>query len=136
MRVQAHFFEPIFSCFKILKFFPKFFDPFFKYIFPKFFDPFLKYIYPKFFCPTFFNRFFSIFSIDFSFRYFRVGFDCDVLQLRHKRSFMTIFLMVGDITSSNNSTWRSGFCDSNKGECNLNQSKDGFFVNRVAKNNN
>ena len=32
-------------------------------------------------------------------------------------------------------TWRSGCCYLNKGECNLNQSKDGSFVERVAKNN-
>ena len=32
-------------------------------------------------------------------------------------------------------TWRSDYCDSNKGECCLNQSKDGSFVKRVAKNN-
>ena len=32
--------------------------------------------------------------------------------------------------------WRSGCCDSNKGECDLNQSKDSSFVKRVAKNNN
>ena len=30
---------------------------------------------------------------------------------------------------------RSGYCYLNKGECNLNQSKDYFFVERVAKNN-
>ena len=29
----------------------------------------------------------------------------------------------------------SGYCDLNKGECDLNQSKDGCFVERVAKNN-
>ena len=34
------------------------------------------------------------------------------------------------------STWRSGYCDLNKGECNLSQSKDDSFVKRVAKNNN
>ena len=33
-------------------------------------------------------------------------------------------------------TWWSGYCDSNKRECDLNQSKDGSFVKRVAKNNN
>ena len=33
------------------------------------------------------------------------------------------------------STWRSGDCYLNKGECNLNQSKDDSFVERVAKNN-
>ena len=33
-------------------------------------------------------------------------------------------------------TWRSGYCDSNKEECDLNQSKDDSFVKRVAKNNN
>ena len=32
-------------------------------------------------------------------------------------------------------TWRSGYCYLNKGECNLNQSKDDAFVERVAKNN-
>ena len=32
-------------------------------------------------------------------------------------------------------TWRSGYCYLNKGECNLNQSKDDSFVERVAKNN-
>ena len=32
-------------------------------------------------------------------------------------------------------TWWSGYCDLNKRECDLNQSKDGFFVKRVAKNN-
>ena len=32
-------------------------------------------------------------------------------------------------------TWWSGYCDLNKGECDLNQSKDGSFVKRVAKNN-
>ena len=32
--------------------------------------------------------------------------------------------------------WRSGYCYLNKGECNLNQSKDDSFVKRVAKNNN
>ena len=32
-------------------------------------------------------------------------------------------------------TWRSGYCYLNKGECNLNQSKDGSFVERVPKNN-
>ena len=31
--------------------------------------------------------------------------------------------------------WRSGYCYLNKGECNLNQSKDDSFVERVAKNN-
>ena len=33
-------------------------------------------------------------------------------------------------------TWWYGYCDSNKGECDLNQSKDDSFVKRVAKNNN
>ena len=32
--------------------------------------------------------------------------------------------------------WRSGCFDLNKGECDLNQSKDDSFVKRVAKNNN
>ena len=32
-------------------------------------------------------------------------------------------------------TWRSGYRYLSKGECNLNQSKDDFFVKRVAKNN-
>ena len=32
-------------------------------------------------------------------------------------------------------TWRSGYCYLNKGECNLNQSKEDSFVERVAKNN-
>ena len=32
-------------------------------------------------------------------------------------------------------TWRSGYFYLNKGECNLNQSKDVLFVERVAKNN-
>ena len=32
-------------------------------------------------------------------------------------------------------TWRSGYCYLNKGECNLNQSKDDSFVEQVAKNN-
>ena len=32
-------------------------------------------------------------------------------------------------------TWRSGYRYLNKGECNLNQSKDDSFVERVAKNN-
>ena len=32
-------------------------------------------------------------------------------------------------------TWRSDCCYLNKGECNLNQSKDDSFVERVAKNN-
>ena len=33
-------------------------------------------------------------------------------------------------------TWRSGYRYLNKGECDLNQSKDYSFVERVAKNNN
>ena len=33
-------------------------------------------------------------------------------------------------------SWWSGFCYWNKRECDLNQSKDGSFVKRVAKNNN
>ena len=37
--------------------------------------------------------------------------------------------------SVQNSLWRSGYCYLNKGECNLNQSKDYSFVERVAKNN-
>ena len=32
-------------------------------------------------------------------------------------------------------SWRSGYCYLNKGESSLNQSKDGSFVERVAKNN-
>ena len=32
-------------------------------------------------------------------------------------------------------SWWSGYCYLNKGECNLNQSKDDSFVERVAKNN-
>ena len=32
-------------------------------------------------------------------------------------------------------TWWSGYCYLNKGECNLNQSKDDSFVEWVAKNN-
>ena len=32
-------------------------------------------------------------------------------------------------------TGLSGYCYLNKGECNLNQSKDDSFVERVAKNN-
>ena len=32
-------------------------------------------------------------------------------------------------------SWRSGYCDLNNGECNLNQSKHDSFVERVAKNN-
>ena len=32
-------------------------------------------------------------------------------------------------------TWRSGYCYLNKGEYNLNQSKDDSFVEQVAKNN-
>ena len=31
--------------------------------------------------------------------------------------------------------WLSGYCYLNKGECNLNQSKDHSFVERLAKNN-
>ena len=33
-------------------------------------------------------------------------------------------------------SWQSGYCDLNKGERDLNQSKDDSFVKRVAKNNN
>ena len=33
-------------------------------------------------------------------------------------------------------TWWSAYCDLNKGECDLNESKDDSFVKRVAKNNN
>ena len=33
-------------------------------------------------------------------------------------------------------SWRSVYCDLNKGECDLNQSKDDSFVKRVAMNNN
>ena len=36
--------------------------------------------------------------------------------------------------SRSEKTWRSGYCYLNKGECNLNQSKDDSFVERVAKN--
>ena len=32
-------------------------------------------------------------------------------------------------------SWRSGYCYLNKGDCNLNQSKDYSFVERVARNN-
>ena len=32
-------------------------------------------------------------------------------------------------------SWRSSYCYLNNGECNLNQSKDDSFVERVAKNN-
>ena len=32
-------------------------------------------------------------------------------------------------------SWWSGHCSLNKVECNLNQSKDDYFVERVAKNN-
>ena len=32
--------------------------------------------------------------------------------------------------------WRSGYCDLNKGECHLNQSKEDSFVKWVAKNSN
>ena len=32
--------------------------------------------------------------------------------------------------------WRSGYCDLNKGECYLNQSKEDSFLKLVAKNNN
>ena len=39
------------------------------------------------------------------------------------------------ISHTVDSTWRSGHCYLNKGECNLNQSKDDTFVERVAKNN-
>ena len=33
-------------------------------------------------------------------------------------------------------SWWPGYCDSKKGECDLNQSKDDSFVKLVAKNNN
>ena len=32
-------------------------------------------------------------------------------------------------------SWRSGYCYLNKGKCNVNQSKDDSFAERVAKNN-
>ena len=44
--------------------------------------------------------------------------------------------VVGENNDPSLSTWWSGCCDSNKGECDLNQSNDGSFVKRVAKNNN
>ena len=37
--------------------------------------------------------------------------------------------------NSRTTSWRSGYCYLNKGECNLNQSKHDSFVERVAKNN-
>ena len=39
------------------------------------------------------------------------------------------------IRAASNETWRSGYCYLKKGECNLNQSIDDSFVERVAKNN-
>ena len=44
------------------------------------------------------------------------------------RTQVTLALMKG--------CWRSAYCNLNKGECNLNQSKDDSFVKRVAKDNN
>ena len=46
--------------------------------------------------------------------------------------YATSFLTNG--TSLNNSCW-SGYCNRNKGECDLNQSNVGSFVEGVAKNN-
>ena len=40
-----------------------------------------------------------------------------------------------DILRRTSLAWRSGYCYLNKGECNLNQSKDDSFVEWVAKNN-
>ena len=45
-------------------------------------------------------------------------------------------ITVTNETNVTNVTWRSGYYDLNKGECDLNQSKDDSFVERVAKNNN
>ena len=42
---------------------------------------------------------------------------------------------ICDELRCSDATWRSDYCYSNKGECNLNQSKDDSFVERVAKNN-
>ena len=43
--------------------------------------------------------------------------------------------LVTKVERGSTCTWRSGYCYLNKGECNLNQSKDDSFVERVAKNN-
>ena len=48
------------------------------------------------------------------------------LALKVLANFRERFLLVGP---------GSGHCYLNKGECNLNQSKDDSFVERVAKNN-
>ena len=42
---------------------------------------------------------------------------------------------VAHVAVAYGQTWRSGHCYLNKGECNLNQSKDDSFVEQVAKNN-
>ena len=53
--------------------------------------------------------------------------------------FRLLSLMAGDTiltpTTKVMLTCRSGYCYLNKGEYNLNQSKDNSFVERVAKNN-
>ena len=41
-----------------------------------------------------------------------------------------------DLHASDAPAWWSGYCYFNKGECDLNQSKDDSFDKRVAKNNN
>ena len=49
-----------------------------------------------------------------------------------------LFILVLGVSAKALQTpcWWSGYCYLNKGECDLNQSKDDSFVKRVAKNNN
>ena len=51
------------------------------------------------------------------------------------QTHFTILLLLNWLIIPHLVTWRSGYCYLNKGECNLNQSKDDSFVERMAKNN-
>ena len=48
---------------------------------------------------------------------------------------MIVNTMIDLCDSNMFGSWQSGYSYLNKGECDLNQSKDDSFVKRVAKNN-
>ena len=67
---------------------------------------------------------------------FALPWRCDIMEyssIDSKQSMPNFDTL--DLYRLGKPAWQSGYCYLNKGECNLNQSKDNSFVERVAKNN-
>ena len=61
-----------------------------------------------------------------------VAIEIFVIDNQKNEAHPTFLYLISEVVFT---AWRSGYCYLNKGECNLNQSKDDSFVERVAKNN-